>query len=494
MDFSKKIFCALFTAVAVLTGCSQSETLDTPIGANASETGGSGVVFRLQTNAPSMQLTRSAEDSYTHEQGTADEYLVKTARVYLYDSSTKLFARSIQLTDITRQGTGPDGVIIYETSRVSVPQGTYDVFVIANSDRVINKEKEDDFLADIDSTSYVRGYIEDISNGVVMSNRASANHATLIVKENTDNAVTILLERVLARIDVAKKANEFELTDQAGKKYASVELTRYYIVNLPKYYYSFRHTSVQTSLDEPVWDITKNFGNIDDVNGYVIDPYYFRKKIDASQFTNADKYYEHYYGDYTAASVPWVQLKDVGSAGPQYNTVYCLENCMLSPAQKNGYSTGVVFEAKVKPNNNIYELSGGSLKLYTGTALPEVLYYFNYNFYNSAEALAAAIGSASAGELDKYLATKFELTDDGYFCYYNYWIRHLDNNRPTEMGVMEFAIVRNNLYRLLVANVTGLGHNEIIPNPDMPDEGETYLKIILNVKPWIVRDLTNIVL
>jgi hypothetical protein len=42
--------------------------------------------------------------------------------------------------------------------------------------------------------------------------------------------------------------------------------------------------------------------------------------------------------------------------------------------------------------------------------------------------------------------------------------------------------------------VSGLGNGQIIIDPDTPDEGETYLKIILNVKPWIVRDLTNIVL
>ena len=62
------------------------------------------------------------------------------------------------------------------------------------------------------------------------------------------------------------------------------------------------------------------------------------------------------------------------------------------------------------------------------------------------------------------------------------------------MGVMEFGIVRNNLYRMLITKISGLGYNEMIVDPDKPDEGETYLKVVLNVKPWIVRDLTNIVL
>jgi hypothetical protein len=62
------------------------------------------------------------------------------------------------------------------------------------------------------------------------------------------------------------------------------------------------------------------------------------------------------------------------------------------------------------------------------------------------------------------------------------------------MGVMEFGIVRNNLYRLLITNVSGLGYPDVPVNTDTPDEGETYLSVVLNVKPWIVRDLTNIVL
>jgi hypothetical protein len=62
------------------------------------------------------------------------------------------------------------------------------------------------------------------------------------------------------------------------------------------------------------------------------------------------------------------------------------------------------------------------------------------------------------------------------------------------MGVMEFAIVRNNLYRMLITGVSDLGDGGSIIDPNTPDEGETYLKVVLNVKPWTVRDLTNIVL
>ena len=500
MFHSNKIIYALLLTAFGLYGCSQSEETkignkgDSPSGAEA------GVVFQLRTNTSSV--TRSVEDSYSHVQGTADEYKVNNARVYLFDAPTKLFVKSILLTNLTRAGSDANGHIIYETDHVSVPQGTYDIFVTANTDRQVNKGTEAEFLADIDSITYVRAQIEDISRGVVMTNRAADNAGTVIANtqgsEGSDNVVSVTLERVLARLDIAKGAESFQLTDNNIRQYATITLDGHYIVNLPKYYYSYRHAAVLTSLMEPVWNINEHFGNVKDVDGYVVDPYFFKKSIDASNFTNADKYYEHFFGDYSNPNaVTWTGFKPA-TGEPQYNTVYCLENCSLAPAQKNGYSTGVIFSAKLEPYNNVYHLAaGGNLELVSNpNQYPEVLYYYNYKFYDSAEALAAAIGvgMVSGDNLDVYQARKYEKTDAGYRCYYTYWIRHQDNYKSTSMGVMEFGIVRNNLYRMLITNVSGLGSSEPIVNPDTPDEGETYLKVVLNVKPWIVRDLTNIVL
>ena len=503
MAHSNKLFYAFLLAVAVLCGCSQREEVDNGGPTDNSQTGTAYVQFVLQANGTAVSTTRSPEDSYSYVQGTAEEYKVNTARVYLYDTSTKLFVKSVQLTGLTRSGTDASGNIIYEAERVSVPQGTYDIFVVANTDRQIKKDTEEEFLADIDNITYARGAVEDISAGILMANRASDNLATVIVnnKENKDNVISIKLERVLARLDIAKGADTFALTDDNSRQYASVTLDGHYVVNLAKSFYTFRHTAVLNDLTEPEWNINEHFGNVRDVNGYVIDPYFFKKTINATSFTNQDKYYEHYFGDYSnPKAVTWTSFKPVGEDAPQYNTMYCLENCMLAPAQKNGYSTGVIFRAKFEPYNNVYrKAADGTLELITDkTKYPEVLYYFNYNFYDSPEALAVAIGVASMTgvSLDVYNARKFEKTDDGYRCYYTYWIRHYDNYKPTNMGVMEFAVVRNNLYRMLITNVSGLGPGEpdVPVDPDIPDEGETFLKVVLNVKPWIVRDLTNIVL
>jgi hypothetical protein len=502
---STKTYLALVAAAVLLSNCSQNDDTLSSDNNKVEEQQSEEATIMFELRANTSTMTRSAEDSYVHEQGSPDEYKVNNARVYLFDSPTKLLVRSIELTDIKYQGSDPSGsgVIIYETGRISVPQGTYDVFVVANSkNRVISKGTEEEFLADIDSITYVRGSIEDISNGVLMTSRGSENLGIVVVNDpnrpKKENGVNVTLERALARIDVAKGSNTFELTDEVGTKYASVTLERFYIVNLPKYLYSFRHVGVLTSLTPPVWNVMENFGNIKDVNGYLIDPYFFKKTIDATAFRNADKYYEHFYGDYDAQTAVWTSLKNVTAAGPQYSTTYCLENAMLASAQKNGYSTGVVFSAKFEPNDNVYRKGtyDNLVKITDPSQYPDVLYYYNHNFYNSSDALAIAIGEAvTPASMDEHQVRIFEKKDDGnYRCYYTYWIRHLDNNRSTEMGVMEFAIVRNNLYRLCVARVTGLGDDTLVPDTDIPDEGETYLKVVLNVKPWIIRDQTNIVL
>lgn len=85
---------------------------------------------------------------------------------------------------------------------------------------------------------------------------------------------------------------------------------------------------------------------------------------------------------------------------------------------------------------------------------------------------------------------------DNCVCYYPYWIRHANNNKPTEMGVMEFGIVRNNIYDLSVAQITKLGLSGAEkPDPEKPDESNELRFIVnINVKNWIVRSNGGIIL
>ena len=82
----------------------------------------------------------------------------------------------------------------------------------------------------------------------------------------------------------------------------------------------------------------------------------------------------------------------------------------------------------------------------------------------------------------------------GYYCYYYYWNRHNDNLNNGVMGPMEFAVVRNNVYKLSVTGIHAVGHPRISendpdkPTPNTPDEDtKLYLTVQCRVLPWVVR-------
>lgn len=83
--------------------------------------------------------------------------------------------------------------------------------------------------------------------------------------------------------------------------------------------------------------------------------------------------------------------------------------------------------------------------------------------------------------------------------YYKYWIKHDPLADNSTMGVMEFAIVRNNVYQLQVSGIKDLG--DPLPftpgkdDPNNPDKNtEIYIVIQLYVKDWVVRSNSNITL
>jgi len=506
MSHPKQFPILLCLTLFFLCGCSKDNALEEESkGTTETTTESVNVVFRLQSNQTSIltRATETVEDSGDPKTGSSAEYYVKKARVYFFDSSTKLFTKSVELTDFTPD---PASGWIYETKPILAPQGHYDIFVTANTDRVINKDTEDEFLADIDNLTYAQGEITDISNGIVMANRAVDNLNTEIKKSNTAGDVipiNITLERVVARLDVAVNQDEFELT-YGSKPYATVKIKDFYIVNYPTSYYTYRHIASLTTLNEPVWTIPTNFDYIqikDQANSFVIDPYFFKKKPDVTDFDNQDNYYANYYGNLKKYddpnSINWKALYPANPLDPQFVTSYCLENCMLAPAQKNGYSTGVLFNATMEPYNNVYRLNSAedALEKVTDPAqYAATIYYYDYQFFNSSKAVEFYVKLQNPGATEvQYEAPEFEKSDDGhYHCYYKYWIRHLDNHDNNLMGVMEFAIVRNNYYRMLVTSVKDLGYSGkaiIEPNPDIPDEGEARLKVVLNVKPWVQRKI-----
>ncbi len=216
---------------------------------------------------------------------------------------------------------------------------------------------------------------------------------------------------------------------------------------------------------------------------------------------------------------------DSETKGDYYIWRYAIENTIPSVEdQKKGITTGIVFKARLKNEteaNSGYVFggeNGGRVYVY------EQVLYPNWDAVVTA-ALAAGEGSTlhdaylqvldaveAGGQFDEYdddvtaaMAeagfTGYSPDEDGnYYVYYYYWNRHNDNSLE-DMGVMEFAVVRNNVYKLSVTDITGWGHptpsSSVEPGgdpdpdpeyPDEPDESEDiYLKVDVEILPWVVR-------
>lgn len=129
---------------------------------------------------------------------------------------------------------------------------------------------------------------------------------------------------------------------------------------------------------------------------------------------------------------------------------------------------------------------------------PDYLWHEWQKDTRNSELLKAFKKAATEKGITLYQSSRDEDDGWGYYCYYFYWNQHNNNDNPSVMGEMEFAVVRNNVYKLAVTNISRLGHPRLSENdpdpldPDDPDEkGDVYIEVSVEVLPWVVR-LNNI--
>lgn len=64
-------------------------------------------------------------------------------------------------------------------------------------------------------------------------------------------------------------------------------------------------------------------------------------------------------------------------------------------------------------------------------------------------------------------------------CYYTWWVRHSNDNNDDAKGIMEYAIVRNNIYKLTVKSVYSLGG-------EVPEDESLIVDVYVN--DWLLLD------
>ncbi len=198
---------------------------------------------------------------------------------------------------------------------------------------------------------------------------------------------------------------------------------------------------------------------------------------------------------------------------------YTVENTIPKvKTQRKGITSGIVFKGHIVP------VEGSKLaEAMNGT---NVIYAFNGVIYGNLEMLKETVAAKPVSSLAETFKAAFGVEDleeetlasvttdlkeskgftiyrpvnGEYPVYYPYYNRHNDNGNNTNMGPMEFSVVRNNVYKIAVQNVLEFGHtgkpgdDDDPEDPDDPDEEpKTYFRVQVQVLPWVVR-VNNIIL
>ena len=112
-------------------------------------------------------------------------------------------------------------------------------------------------------------------------------------------------------------------------------------------------------------------------------------------------------------------------------------------------------------------------------------YYMEHECFYKNENGTVQIDIGQISGTTRQILSQYQLhTYKGGVCYYTYWIKHSnDGDEATDLlhggtgGVMEYAIVRNNIYKLNITSISTLGD-------DVP--GDRTLEINFSVKNWQV--------
>lgn len=341
----------------------------------------------------------------------------------------------------------------------------------------------------------------------------------------------VKVERTAARFDYKSGATndtyqiqESETVNSVVRPSVSIQLTHMALVNMSKNYYWLRRVANATDETLAQYDANKiTLCGLETPRNYVVD-------TDAAEKLAGAAISFHYSSTEDGVNVDpttleYTKITDItGEKGTDDNWQgeneigdykiwrYVTENTLPSIAtQQTKYSTGVVFKGKMVEGNE-----DDAIKLLDGENKAYVFKNVLYGTWEKVTDAATqkngdgslvdpelnlcyniAAAKMKKGEIDPEKAdavnagfTVYEPNDDGdYEVFYYYWNRHNDNKNSHERGIMEFAVVRNNVYKLSVTGIDMFGHpGEPTGDPDDPDEDDkVYFRVGVQVLPWVVR-------
>ena len=493
----KKINYLLAAALFIAAGCEKS-----PVDQGTTDEGSLYMQFSVKMLSTRSQTDNEGEGNSNSdatpdtEVGLAKENTISTVDIVLVGSNT---VKATNVTPVAADGSS----YVAKFDKKTIAAGKYDVYIYANC------TSPETFAIDQTSDADVSAMTQD--NKFWMTNAYAAAQVDITAEalkacttpQNPYNLGAHTVERSMARFDY-KQSGAFNMG--AG---ITLTLTDAALINQSKAHYMFRRVtagSEPTATNAVVggaevptnWVVDTDWSNkvAGNFDAQLSDPSNWHWTSLASLTTN-----DNYDGDYKI----WCYAKENTIPG--------------TTAQKHNVSTGVVFKGELAAG----ETASDAVK--TAMAAGERIYVFNnvlYGAWSDVEAAAkagtdptlqaaynqAATGVAADAEPTGAAAaaagfTGYSPKNGTYYVYYYYWNRHNDNLDPYNMGVMEFAVVRNNVYKLAVDKISRFGHPtppdpsnpdpdpEPDPDPvdpDDPDESVNYyFNVTVKVLPWTVR-------
>ena len=472
----------LMLCMVVLSACTNdSEEYRDNRASTAGQQSADCVNMSLRVKVPTR--ANSIDEYYFH-----NEYIISSLYLYFFDSETKKLYRRVSISELTQEdssyNTQYDVTYLFDAIRIHA--GVYDIFTIANYDNAPEEvEDEMELLNMVDSLTYRDGIEANMPDkGPVMTNRATSLLAVdLIPWINKYYLLTVDLERVVAKLQIGVSKNTFQLTHD-GRKYAEVNITNYKLVNMNRRYYLFQHKdNLPAYARQPEFTLPYHFDDYNDEGEqYVVDPYFYEKTSDPASVARFSEYYKSWYGDFTTADFASMPSAD------NHGYAYILENTTFKTSQKNGYSPGIVFKGAVSPVFvYLYDFNQHMLKEERRPEYwPKTIYLYKYNFYGSIQAINVSSGLA-LDELETYTDTqlkpygikKCNFNMGVYETYYTYWIHHRGNT-VDPMGPMQYGIVRNNFYKMVITGISGLGNSVITPEILRDNYPNSYADVVVN--------------
>lgn len=484
----RSIAYSIVVLLLALSAAGCRKDLSLPAALEESEAGGIYINIAVSAGtAPVVKSPAPGEDGDGSESGTDAENTVNDLNVYFFEGEgapeggerpglnsvngdipvRHLYVGKQQLTLQQAAGTEYDAVYMAteEVSDLLEVGRTYDVVVIANAGKEISISKLSDLRdKEFGKDDLLKYQYDNPYQGIVESiMMASAEPAWFTLEAGCDSpqnaaGVSVDLERMVARIDCTVDI----IYDVPGTE-DKVEMEGIYIVNRYKGgTYAFKRVTEGLTTDPVKIEYLGKEKVADNIAAnYVLNP-----KTLAAQPAEQD--YEVYFNTYFS-SEGWTQQyqKDTVRGDDTYTYVsYVLENVMINDAagvSVNDYSTGIVFAAVYSPDGM------------DGEGNRADFYWYNGEAYSSLESIG--LPEVTEGNYENYGIRFYE----GGRCYYTYWINHADDGDDNMIGPMEFAIVRNNVYKINVTGISGIG------TPEPSDYG---LYLNCNVLDWYpVEDL-----